>query len=116
MNFSWRPVGRADLPIAHGSWEILGDRKNGYSENPPAGNRAKAAGRDWGLPFKMLYSSGNDADKAHFSCPGPRSRPLHRGRAAACRTGLRAAGTEIHADSPPRAASPAVEPPAAWRL
>src|ERR1017187_3629707 len=63
-----------------------------------------------------LHDRKDDPDKTDISRARSRSRPLHRGRDRSCRTGLRTAVAEIHADPPPGATGAVVQPPPARRL
>ena len=49
----------------------------------------RIAGRALGSPAEMLEGGPNDPRKTGISRARPRSRPLHRGRAGACGSGLR---------------------------
>src|ERR1700722_4504693 len=64
MIISWQADRRADLPIAHGCPEDVATRKIRL-----AGNRAKAAGRDWELPLQMLHSPEMTLTKPTFPAP-----------------------------------------------
>src|ERR1700732_4591864 len=100
MNISWQANRGSDLLIAHG-WPVVADRE------------PRESGRmGLGIIRPNATFTGDDAGQANFSRPQPRSP----GRRAACQTGLRAAGAEIHADPPSGTAGAAVQPPAARRL
>src|SRR3954468_16949916 len=93
------------------SWRVNGTLSRGMSM---AGSRA--AGHALGFLAEKLERRSHDPRKARISCARPRSRPLHRGRAVACRGGLRGASAEIHADPPPGARGAALQPSPARRL
>src|ERR1700730_8375341 len=78
--------------------------------------RRKFSTPDWTDPTGGVTWPLDDPDKTDLPCPRSRSRPLHRGRASPCRTSVRAAVAEIHADPPPGAAGAVVQPPPARRL
>src|ERR1700722_20122585 len=101
--FNWRPLRPCPVKSA---W--LGN---------PCGEVAKpfSMQRDFGSPYKMLGST-NEPRQTDISRARPRSRPLHGGRVAACRAGLREARPEIHADPPSGAEGAIVQPPAARRV
>src|SRR5258708_12253177 len=58
-----------------------------------------------------LHDGSDDPDQTDISRARPRSRPLHRGRDRSCRTGLRAAGAQIHPRPPPGAPRALCPPP-----
>src|SRR4051794_1070503 len=85
-------MARDGEPRKLGIWECAGKMLHNAAANFQAGFiRARSA---------ALHEYSNDSDKADIPRAGSRSQPLHRGGDRSCRTGMRAAGAEIHADPP----------------